>query len=263
MTDETNSAKYIAELTDLAGNTTYPFTTVAAVLDFYDYVVSNGGDQSDIKGIKDFADGVKVAGKKVLVEGDIQPFDLAAGGIPGDDIFQINKSGVYYYTGSTKNVPHFEPIENSTGYILSVFQDDPQNGLLFFLGSFTYIEKYQGNWRTFFSPQPVKLWQGNAKPGDKIAMADNATNYRFLRFSVNDGPGSFPITLNSTQPNNNFFITGIGLTTDAKGLYVDESHLVLAADQKTFTFSDRKFGNILTGAPANTSACLVRIEGIR
>ncbi|EPM7558107.1 hypothetical protein ACTPL8_000459, partial [Enterococcus faecium] len=148
---DASKTKYIAELTDLAGNTTYPYTKVAAILDFFQNVVSNGGDQANIKGLKDFADGLKVNGKKVLVDGDVKPFQLVAGGIPGNDIFQIKTSGIYYYTNTTKNVPHFEPIENSTGYILSVFQDDPNYGLLFFLGSFTYIEKWAGTWRKFFS----------------------------------------------------------------------------------------------------------------
>ncbi|EPM7559736.1 hypothetical protein ACTPL8_002144, partial [Enterococcus faecium] len=143
-------------LTDQNGTIVYPKTIVEAIIDAAQKLVLNGGDQSGIKGMKDFADGLSINGRKVLAEGDIQPFELVASGIPGDDIFQITKSGIYYYKETTKNVPHFEPIENSTGYIWAVFQKDSNYGLLFFLGSFTYIEKWAGTWRKFFSPQPVK-----------------------------------------------------------------------------------------------------------
>lgn len=248
-------------LTDQNGTIVYPKTIVEAIIDAAQKLVLNGGDQSGIKGMKDFADGLSINGRKVLAEGDIQPFELVASGIPGDDIFQITKSGIYYYKETTKNVPHFEPIENSTGYIWAVFQKDSNYGLLFFLGSFTYIEKWAGTWRKFFSPQPVKIWAGNAKPGDKVVLADATTNYRYLRFTVKGNNNQMPITIDADQ--SAFYLTIPGLTNDGKGLYIDEAHLTIAADRKTLTYADRKWGNVMTGAVANANANLIMIEGIR
>lgn len=257
------TAKMIVQETDRAGNAVYPYTKVAAIIDFFQNVVSNGGDQENLKGIKDFADGLKVNGKKVLVDGDVKPFELSAGGIPGDDIFQITTSGIFYYTEKTKNVPHFEPLENSTGYILSVFQDNTNYGLLFFLGSFTYIEKWAGTWRTFFSPQPVKLWAGNAKTGDKVTLADTTDHYKTIRFTGRflNNPGIVDIPASTDVQ---WYVTHESMTADGKGLYVDEANLQLQSDHKTFLIASRKYSNTaLQTVVDHAEPFLIKVEGIR
>lgn len=219
-------------LTDQNGTIVYPKTVVEAIIDAAQKLVLNGGDQSGIKGVKDFVDGLQINGQKVLAEGDVKPFELVAGGIPNDDIFQITKSGIYYYKETTKNVPYFEPTENSTGYIWAVFQKDSNYGLLFFLGSFTYIEKWAGTWRTFFSPQPVKLWKGSATVNQTITLADSIQNYRYIRFTFPAANTAAPVTLTTFQSTKEFLVGLRTLQANGKGEFIDQiTYSIIAPTQ--------------------------------
>ncbi|QQC62192.1 hypothetical protein I6H67_04985 [Pediococcus pentosaceus] len=102
-----------------------------------------------------------------------------------------------------------------SGYIIASFTD-VNNGIVLLIGGLIYYEKFQGKWRKPFSPIPMTLWSGDAKPGDKLTLAAPIQNFNYLRFYVHaDGLDSNYVVV-SANHQHNFIVTQTGLSEDGK-----------------------------------------------
>lgn len=237
------------------GQVIHPNTEVGAILDFYQKAVAKSGEQLDIKGKKDFNDGILIDGKKVLVEGDTSKEPKR---VPRNDLQAINTSGFYYYTGAEKSLPPRDN-EYKNGYMIANFTD-VNNGIVLLIGGLIYCEKYRGKWRKPYSPMPMTLWSGDAKPGDKLTLAEPAYSFNYLRFYVHTVLGNNYIDVSATH--NNFYVTQAGLSGDGKSLRGAELALEISKDGKVFDFTKCTIGNN-GAATVVKDPCLWRIEGVR
>lgn len=244
-------------LTNFHGQVVHPNTEVGAILDFYQKAVSKDTEQLDIKGKKDFNDGILIGGKRVLVEGEAFK---EAKAVPGNDLQAISASGFYYYTGAEKNLP---PRDNEyrSGYIIASFTD-ANNGIVLLIGGLIYYEKFQGKWRKPFSPKPMTLWSGDAKPGDKLTLTAPIQEFNYLRFYLHVDGFDSNYVVTSTNHQRFFVVTQTGLSEDGKAFRGVELVLEKSGNGKTFNFNKCTIGNNGT-ATVVKKPCLWRIEGGR
>lgn len=243
-------------LTNFHGQVVHPNTEVGAILDFYQKAVSKDTEQLDIKGKKDFNDGILIGGKRVLVEDEAFKEVKT---VPENDLQAISASGLYYYTGSEKNLP---PRDNEyrSGYIIASFTD-ANNGIVLLIGGLIYYEKFKGEWHKPFSPMPMTLWSGDAKPGEKLTLAAPIQNFSYLRFYVHtELDNSFIVTTTSHQ--HRFLATQIILSEDGKTLRGAELAFKKLEDDKALDFTKCTIASNNTATNVN-DPCLWRIEGVR
>ncbi|BEI53940.1 hypothetical protein [Lactiplantibacillus plantarum] len=248
---------YLGYIKDHNGNVIYPYTKAAAILDLFNVVVAKTGDQLDIRGRKDFNDGLTINGKQVLLTDD--DFKMVAS-IPGNDIHNINRSGLYHYGGQEKNLPLMNGL-NTNGYLVAVFAN-PDHGILLFIGNLTYTEKYQGKWLPPHATMPVNLWQGAAKMGDTMHLRAPINEFDDLQFVVGTTLGKTCLRASSIASGTRY-VTQVGQTGDGKNTRSVELTLHPSSDGRSLTIAQVLFN----ASPGNSApvkdAVLQRIEGIR
>lgn len=245
----------IKELQDVNGNVIHPETEMAAIADA-DKLVNTISTQNNIAGIKNFVDGISIKG--VPLSFDSINFGKS-NSLPNNDLHAISKSGLYYYTGAEKNLPPRDTWYRS-GYIIANFTDE-NNGIVLLIGGMIYLEKYKGEWRKPFSPQPMTLWSGDAKPGEKLTLAAPIQNFSYLRFYVHtELDNSFIVTTTSHQ--HRFLATQIILSEDGKTLRGAELAFKKLEDDKALDFTKCTIASNNTATNVN-DPCLWRIEGVR
>ncbi|KAJ80427.1 hypothetical protein SAMN04487774_1035 [Enterococcus faecalis] len=246
--------EYIDQLVDKEGSFTHPKTLVRAIKDAEEKLLLNGGDQLNFRGVKNFVDGLQVNGKDVLTE-NFLTVDTCT------DLHGVTKSGFYRYDENTKNIPYMESKEFANGYFFALFKDD-SNGIVVFLGSYMYVEKYGNSWRQPFSPFPVKLWEGGAQTGDIITLPDEANHYKSFRFYVHCTNGIHELEANFDS-GNNLFLTPVGLSDTGKGLWVVEI-TVNKVNERQLKIVSQKFLNTDKGTTVDqVQKSLYRIDGLR
>lgn len=137
---------YTAPLVDKDKNNIFPQTVAASIIDGPANYVTVGGDQLSIPGKKNFTDSLTVQGKSVVTS---LPDNLP---VTVKDIFAINKSGDYFFTWDAKNKPATATGSFADGYCKAIFRD-ADNGVVQFFGTGAFIEKYQGNWKSYVYPK--------------------------------------------------------------------------------------------------------------
>lgn len=245
----------IKELQDVNGNVIHPETEIAAIADA-DKLVNTTSTQNNIAGIKNFVDGISIKGVPLSL--DSINFGKS-NSLPNNDLQAISTSGLYYYTGAEKNLP---PRDNEyrSGYIIANFTD-VNNGIVLLIEGLIYYEKFQGEWRKPFSPMPMTLWSGDAKPGEKLTLAAPIQNFGYLRFYVHtELDNSFIVTTTSHQ--HRFLATQIILSEDGKTLRGAELAFKKLEDDKALDFTKCTIASNNTATNVN-DPCLWRIEGVR
>lgn len=245
----------IKELQDVNGNVIHPETEMAAIADA-DKLVNTTSTQNNIAGIKNFVDGISIKGVPLSLD-SINFGKLNS--LPNNDLQAISTSGLYYYTGAEKNLP---PRDNEyrNGYIIASFTD-ANNGIVLLIEGLIYYEKFQGKWRKPFSPMPMTLWSGDAKPGEKLTLAAPIQNFGYLRFYVHtELDNSFIVTTTSHQ--HRFLATQIILSEDGKTLRGAELEFKKLEDDKALDFTKCTIASNNTATNVN-DPCLWRIEGVR
>lgn len=247
--------EYIDQLIDKEGRLTHPKTLVGAIKDAQEKLLINGLEQKNFKGLKDFSDGLQVGGKNVLTD-SLFALDTCL------DLHDVKKSGFYRYDHNTKNIPYMYQKEFMNGYFFSLFNDD-DNGVVIFLGSLMYVEKYQGNWHHPFSPMPVVLWEGAAQSGDSLTLSDVLSNYSTFRVYVNIPGMSNHVKEVRLYGDNWIYATYEGLSVDGKTLHVDEVALK-KADDRTLSYISETLLDVRSGTSKKMQdKSLVKIEGLR
>lgn len=250
--------EYFDQLVDKDGNPTNPYTLAQAIKDANDKLVMTSGNQMAIGGTKNFIDQLTVNGRNVLLTGDA--FKDAVP-IPGNDAYQINESGLYHYDGTEKNLPIMNG-EYTNGFAIAVFTADDNYGIILFIGSLTYIEKYQGQWRTPHSDMPVKLWSGAAKLGDTINLKSSINEFNGLQFVVDTILGETCLRAASIASGTRY-VTQVGQTGDGKNLRSVELTLHPSSDGSSMTIAQVLFNASPGNSVQVTDTVLKRIEGIR
>lgn len=250
--------EYIDQLIDKDGNTTNPKTIAAAIKDAADQLVTNGGNQLNIQGNKNFSGQLSSQGRNVLLVGDAFKNAVA---VPNNDIQAISESGLYHYHSTENNLPRMDN-EYANGFIMAVFTDDGNYGILLFIGSLTYIEKYQGKWRIPHSVMPVKLWEGAAKIGDTINLKSSINEFDDLQFVVNTVLGQTRLRTSAVVGKTRY-ITQVGQTGDGKNTRSLELTINQSDDGNSMTISQALFNPSPGNSTQVTGTVLQRIEGIR
>ncbi|MBP5818550.1 hypothetical protein J8136_15650 [Lactiplantibacillus plantarum] len=250
--------EYFDQLVDKDGNPTNPYTLTQAIKDATDKLVMTSGNQMAIGGTKNFTDQLTVNGRNVLLTGDA--FKDAVP-IPGNDAYQINESGLYHYDGTEKNLPIMNG-EYTNGFAIAVFTADDNYGIILFIGSLTYIEKYQGQWRTPHSDMPVKLWAGSAKLGDTVNLKSSVNEFDDLQFFVNTVLGQTRLRTSAINGKTRY-VTQVGQTHDGKNTRSLELTIDQSDDGNSMTISQVLFNPSPGNSTQVTDAVLDRIEGIR
>ncbi|AWI39524.1 hypothetical protein LpLQ80_02975 [Lactiplantibacillus plantarum] len=250
--------EYLDQLIDKNGNPTNPYTLTQAIKDATDKLVMTSGNQMAIGGTKNFIDQLTVNGRNVLLTGDAFKDAVA---VPNNDIQAINESGLYHYHSTENNLPHMDN-EYANGFIVSVFTDDGDYGILLFIGSLTYIEKYQGQWRTPHSVMPVKLWEGAAKLGDTVNLKSSVNEFDDLQFFVNTVLGQTRLRTSAINGKTRY-VTQVGQTRDGKNTRSLELTIDQSDDGNSMTISQVLFNPSPGNSTQVTDAVLDRIEGIR
>lgn len=250
--------EYLDQLIDKNGNPTNPYTLTQAIKDATDKLVMTSGNQMAIGGTKNFIDQLTVNGRNVLLTGDA--FKDAVP-IPGNDAYQINESGLYHYDGTEKNLPIMNG-EYTNGFAIAVFTADDNYGIILFIGSLTYIEKYQGQWRTPHSDMPVKLWSGAAKLGDTVNLKSSVNEFDDLQFVVNTALGQTRLRTSAINGKTRY-VTQVGQTHDGKNTRSLELTIDQSDDGNSMTISQVLFNPSPGNSTQVTDAVLDRIEGIR
>lgn len=246
----------IKELQDVNGNVIHPETEMAAIADA-DKLVNTTSTQNNIAGIKNFVDGISIKG--VPLSFDSINFGKS-NSVPNNDLQAISKSGLYYYTGAEKNLPPRDTWYRN-GYIIANFTD-ANNGIVLLIGGVIYLEKYKGEWRKPFSPQPMTLWSGDAKPGDKLTLVAPIQNFNYLRFYLHDVGLDSNYVVISSNHSRYFVVTQTGVGKDDKTIQGAKLLLEKSEDGKTFNF-DKCTITINGTATDVKNTCLWHIEGGR
>lgn len=250
--------EYIDQLIDKDGNLTNPYTLVRAIKDAANKLVMTSGNQMAIGGTKNFIDQLTVKGRNVLLTGDVFKNAIP---IPKNDAYQINESGLYHYDGTEKNLPLMDG-EYANGFAIAVFTADNNYGIILFIGSLTYIEKYQGKWRSPHTTMPIKLWQGAAKVGDTMHLGAPINEFDDLQFVVGTTLGKTCLRASSIASGTRY-VTQVGQTGDGKNTRSVELTLHPSSDGRSLTIAQVLFN----ASPGNSApvkdAVLQRIEGIR
>lgn len=246
----------IKELQDVNGNVIHPETEMAAIADA-DKLVNTTSTQNNIAGIKNFVDGISIKGVPLSL--DSINFGKV-NSLPNNDLQAISTSGLYYYTGAEKNLPPRDS-EYRSGYIIANFTD-ANNGIVLLIGGLIYYEKFKGNWRKPFSPKPMTLWAGDAKPGDKLTLTAPIQNFNYLRFYLHDvGLDSNYVVISTNHPHF-FVVTQTGLSEDGKTIRGAKLLLEKSKDGKTFNFDKCTITSNGTATDVKNT-CLWHIEGGR
>ncbi|MGR8826876.1 hypothetical protein N2E09_04565 [Leuconostoc citreum] len=137
---------YTVPLVDKDKNNIFPETLAKAIIDGKDNFVTLAGDQLSIPDKKKFTGQLLFNGKPVITA---LPDNLP---VTVTDIFAINKSGDYFFTWDAKNKPSTATGSLADGYCKAIFKD-ADNGMVQFFGTGAFIEKYQGNWKSYVYPK--------------------------------------------------------------------------------------------------------------
>lgn len=240
---------YQVDLTNRDGDILHPHIKTSAIEDANDKLILANGTINNVNTL------LTVKGKNVLTEG--QGMEIKT--IPNNDIYAINQTGVYHYSGGVKH----KPLMNSNfanGFLMAEFTDD-NTGMVMFFGSNVYLEKFQGKWRAPQSPTPVTLWSGNAKVGDTVKLQESFANYNELRFHVLTSLGNDYVR--QSGEHNEFYLTKVGQAQGGNNLRSAEIKTV-ANDNKTSMQIAQALMNTAPGFVENiTTPVLSKIEGLR
>lgn len=134
-----------------------------------------------------------------------------------DDVANITKSGVYYFDGTTRNVPT-RNTNNSNGYIQAVMKD-ADNGMMTMLGAGYSIEKYKGKLHgRWVSSVPVKLWSGKLTKGQTATLNGNCHDFGKLMVEVAYTTNRFAVEwVNIPNNGSTIYMNNIGMRSSDGG----------------------------------------------
>ncbi|PWZ97130.1 DUF2479 domain-containing protein, partial [Staphylococcus pseudintermedius] len=180
-----------------------------------------------------------------------------------DDVANITKSGVYYFDGTTRNVPT-RNTNNSNGYIQAVMKDE-NNGMITMLGAGYSIEKYRGQLHgRWVSSVPVKLWSGNLIKGQTATLAGNCHDFGNLLIEVGYTTNSFATELIGIPSNGGrVYLNNIGMRSSGDGFkngHLDE--VVIQIKDDTHILLEKTLRATGDEQATNSDAYISAIYGI-
>ncbi|PCF83019.1 phage baseplate upper protein [Staphylococcus delphini] len=180
-----------------------------------------------------------------------------------DDVANITKSGVYFFDGTTRNVPT-RNTNNSNGYIQAVMKDE-NNGMFTMLGAGYSIEKYRGQLHgRWVSSVPVKLWSGHLVKGQTATLTGNCHDFGNLLIEVSYTTNRHGTELVSIPSNGNqVYLNNYGMKSSGDGFkagYLDE--VVIQIKDDTHILLEKTLRATGDEQAVNSDAYITGIYGI-
>ena len=111
------------------------------------------------------------------------------------------------------------------------------------------------------------LWEGQGKQGQTLTLNNSLDNYEQVRFHVSFVSGSYVLeknTKNISTFENRFWLTGIGMTGDGKGMYAGETTIDKVTPTQMKVINTKEL-NTVNGVLTNVTdkVCISKIEGVK